>query len=562
MSRPEPSLASGSGFDEELGSFLSAANGSSFVELLRKKYAIGSTISVSFTGSDADAFTFAHSLSYRRPWHAQPEEAELKLRRVRDRLSADLYCIFHQQLCKDWQSRESALQRNLRIFEILPHRKTLIHLADPKTNCLVLLTLCFALDNVTFVGLHNAPRSGRLPGPYLGLLHPESRESFLEALCKLESLHKARKSQGFLDGVPEDDGLGCDGRLAEISYLASEFDDLLGYVLCDPGCYRKFTKPLMQRTYTNRLYGKLMVWLRMRDYRERHRAQTLASVLRRLNELLRIVCRILNDIQGNRGGRPNLDHRNFGTMAVMSLIYSYLYGLLSVPIRLTPWNKTKKGEACTCEAQRRRGVDLGAPLSEPGTPASAAAPSVSASAPRDYGDSADLPSHQAVGLLGVDFASVAADAACVESTRRRDVMMSHAIGLLSDDGNWLRRSERYVDVIDNYKLSLCWYRRPLFSNCLLTNFRLACPWALLSHQTIVGLCGSTWLEWQGKTIESWSSLPLWRTAPPSPDAKVSGGGECVRCLKRLVCLRLRDCASYIFDLEFEIKRAARRHYGT
>ncbi|GBE61544.1 methionyl-tRNA formyltransferase, putative [Babesia ovata] len=556
MSRAEASLASGSGFDEELSRFLSAAHGESFVELLRKKCAIGKTISESFTCSDADAFTFAQSLSYRKPWQIAVDEFEVKMRRNGDRQSASLYCIFHQQLCKDWQVRECLLDRSFRIFEILPHRKTLLHLSDPKTACLVLLSFCFGLDNVIFVGLHNVPHSSCLPGPYLGLLHPGSRESFLDATCHLEKLHRDKSPSAGNDA--EDDRLECNGRLAEISYLASEFDDLFAYVLCEPECYSAFTEPLLRRMYTNRLYGRLALSVFMRGYRERYREQPLVSILKRFNDLLRIVCRILNDVYHNRGGRGASDNRNFGTMAVITLIYSYLYAILSIPVRLTPWNKTEKGEACTCKSVvRSDDVDSGAQVHVAGSSHSS-----NAASPTAANDaSAGLPSHHNVGLIGADFASAAADAACVESTRRKDVIMSHAIGLLGDDVTWLRRSERYVDVIDNYKLSLCWYRRPMYSNCLHTNFKVLCPWAIMYHQACVGPCASAWLEWQGKSIESWSSLPLWRNAAPADSKTAKTGGDCLRCLKRLVCLRVRDCVSFIFDLETDIKRTIRRHYG-
>ncbi|CDR95240.1 hypothetical protein, conserved [Babesia bigemina] len=555
MSRAEASLASGSGFDEELSRFLSASHGESFVELLRKKCAIGKTISESFTCSDADAFTFAQSLSYRKPWQIAVDEFEIKLRRCGDRRSANLYCIFHQQLCKDWQVRECILDRSFRIFEILPHRKTLLHLSEPKTTCLVLLSFCFGLDNVIFVGLHNVPHSSCLPGPYLGLLHPGSRESFLDAICHLEKLHRDKSPSA--GGDSEDARLECNGRLAEISYLASEFDDLFAYVLCEPECYSAFTEPLLRRMYTNRFYGRVALWLLMRGYRERHREQPLGSILKRFNDLLRIVCRILNDVYHSRGDRAASENRNFGTMAVITLIYSYLYGILSIPVRLTPWNKTVKGETCTCKyAASSHETDPVDQVNE--VDSSHSSTVTSPTAKNDV--SAGLPSQHNVGLIGVDFASAAADAACVESTRRRDVIMSHAIGLLGDDGNWLRRSERYVDVIDNYKLSLCWYRRPLFSNCFQTNLKVLCPWAMMYHQACVAPCSYAWLEWQGKSIESWSSLPLWRNVAPAKGKTEQSGGDCLRCLKRLVCLRVRDCVSFIFDIEADIKRTTRRHY--
>ncbi|ORM40791.1 uncharacterized protein BXIN_2334 [Babesia sp. Xinjiang] len=558
MSRAEASLASGSGFDEELGRFLTAVYGGSFVELLRQKCAIGTAKSEPFTCSEA--FTLTQSLSYRRPWHTNGDDLDIKLRPSRDCISADLYCVFHQQLCEDWQSRESALDRTLRIYEIIPHRNALVHLSDPKTNCLVLLSFCFGLNNVIFVGLHNVPQKGSLPGPYLGLMYPGSRESFLEALQKFEALYKMKVAQGSSVQFCHGDRLDCNARLADISYLASEFDDLFNYILYDTECFNNFTGPLLHRMYSNRLYGRLMVALSMPSHMARYRKQTLVSFLKRFNDLLRIVCRILNDLHDPPGVRGSSEGRNFGTMAVVSLIYSYLYAILSIPISLTPWNKVAKGESCKCKSPGRRSdVNEGEPLTEVNKTVLDDSFTLRSSAHRLLSDDAVIPPQQYLGLLGADFASAAADAACVESTRRRDVMMSHAIGVLGDDGNWLRRCERYVDVIDNYKLSLCWYRRPLFSSCLLTNFKVVFPWVMLYHQTNIGPCGHTWLEWQGKTIESWSSLPLWKTSGPGEGSTIRGRGECVRCLKRLVSLRMRDCASFIFDLESEIKRSARRH---
>lgn len=554
-------MASGSGFDEALSHFLAGAQGGNLVELLRQKCAIGSAITDSFNSSDVDALTFAQSLSYRKIAHMHKDDVDIRdLRRV-DRLSADLYCIFHQQLCMDWQSKESPLDRSLPIFEILPHRNTLIHLTDPKTNCLVLLTFCFGLDNVLFVGLHNVPESDSLPGPYLGLLHPGSRESFLRALSKMETLYQSKLSQN-PPKSPVDPSLECNGRLAELSYLSSEFDDLFGYVLCDPECYSNFTEPLLLRMYSNRLYGKMMLPLFMRGYRKRNSELFPIEFLKRFNALLRIVCRMLNHLYSRRSGRVSHESRNFGTMAVITLIYSYLYGLLSVPIRLTPWNKTEQNDVCTCRSYSNEadtGLGYSASEGDANGPADADPPAEAMQ--EGVEDDRAIPSNADIGLIGVDFASTAADAACVESTRRRDVMMCHAIGLLSDDGNWIRRAERYVDVIDNYKLSLCWYRRPLFSSSFATNFRVLYPWAIMYHQTNVASCASAWLQWQGRTIESWSSLPLWRNTPPRDTPSASSGGDCVRCLKRLVCLRMRDCVSFLFDLELDIKRAARKHHG-
>ncbi|GFE54690.1 hypothetical protein BaOVIS_020940 [Babesia ovis] len=562
MSRAEASLESGSGFDEELGRFLAAVHGENFVELLRQKCAIGTAISETITCSEA--ITLTQSLSYRRPWQSSLEEVDLKLHPTRDCLSAELYCVFHQQLCEDWQSRESALDRSLRMFDIIPHRKALIHLTDPKTSCLALLSLCLGLKNVVFIGLHNVPQSGSLPGPYLGLMHPGSRESFLEALIKFESLYTSKHWYVSSESTSDGPRLECNGRLAEISYLASEFDDLFNYVLYDPDCYSNFTKPLLQRMYSSRLYGRLML-LFMPGYREYHRNQKLGSILKRFNDLLRIICRILNDLTNSRGSRSGSDGRNFGTMAVITLIYSYLYALLSVPLHLTPWNKSSKGECCTCRMSSKVDGTTASDTTSGDTPITTPTsgdtsfqdtPLLSS---RSHLETDVMPPQDYVGMLGVDFASAAADAACVESTRRRDVMMSHAVGLLGDDISWLHRCERYIDVIDNYKLSLCWYRRPLFSSCLVTNYKRVFPWVMLFHQSNIGPCGYTWFEWQGKTTESWSSTPLWRTSAP-PDNS-SQPGDCIRCLKRLVSLRMRDCVSFILDLESEIKRAARRHHG-
>ncbi|KAK1442787.1 hypothetical protein BgAZ_303050 [Babesia gibsoni] len=556
MSRAEASMASGSGFDEALGHFLASAHGGNLLDWLRQKCAIGSAITESFNSSDVDALTLAHSLSYRKAIYMQKEEVDIAPLDSLNRLSADLYCIFHQQLCEDWQSEEFATDRSLPIFEILPHRKTLIHLSDPKTSCLVLLTLCLGLDNVLFVGLHNAPKIDSLPGPYLGLLHPGSRESFLKALCKMEMLKQSKVSN-----TPESSAdlssIECNGRLTEISYLASEFDDLLGYMLCDVECYKNFTEPILLRMHSNRLYGKIMLPFLMRGYRGRLRNLTVVAFLKRTNELLRIVCRILNNLY-NKPGRRSHDNRCFGTMAVICMIYSYLYSLLSVPIKYTPWNKTEKDEKCTCK-----------PLYKPESqPNSSSENGTSPTNKRDDEEDAsseaadgltEMPSDAPIGLIGINFASSAADAACVESTRRRDVMMCHAIGVLSDDGNWIKRSERYVDIIDNYKLSLCWYRRPQFSSCLVTNIKVLYPWAMIYHQSNITPCGAAWLEWQGRTLESWSSLPLWKNLPPGEVTDRTSPGDCARCLKRLVGLRIRDCSSFLLDMDLEIRRIIRKN---
>ncbi|EDO06328.1 hypothetical protein BBOV_II003730 [Babesia bovis T2Bo] len=561
MSRAEASLESGSGFDEEISRFMSAVHGENLIELLRQKCAIGTAISETLTGSDA--ITFTQSLSYRKLWHSNFDESNYNVAPKRDCISADLYCVFHQQVCEDWQSLECALERSLRIFDIIPHRKALIHLTDPKVSCLNLLSLCLGLNNVLFIGLHNVPQSGSLPGPYLGLMNPGSRESFLAALLEFESLYNSKSGTMSHDSNSDFPDYDCNGRLAEISYLASEFDDLFNYILYDSDCYSNYTKPLLQRMYSNRVYGRLMLALFAPGRRDDYRNQKLPTILKRFNELLRIVCRMLNDIASSKMSVVKNEARNFGTMAVITLIYSYLYAILSVPFYLTPWYKVGENESCTCHVSLKcsnTDVDTDSICTEPSIPDDLSV--TTSSSHLSMFELNSLPSQDHIGLLGVDFASAAADAACVESTRRRDVMMSYAVGILGNDCGWLGRCERYVDMIDNYKLSLCWYRRPFFSSCMMTNYKKVFPWLMLFHQSNVGPCGYAWFEWQGKTVESWSSIPLWRNNIPPAGGGSQSGGDCIRCLKRLVSLRVRDCVSFIFDLESEIKRGVRRQTST
>ncbi|KAK2194921.1 hypothetical protein BdWA1_001192 [Babesia duncani] len=539
-----------SNFEEDLTRLLNDyGHQSNLMGSFIKKYAIGSTFSAAFSGTDMDLITLAqfwtnqktsqHSITLQN--YQKSQQSDESNTEKQNYNAGELVAIFHQQYCSSWQSKLDIIDRTKTMFELLPQKNVLVHLVDPKTTSLVMISFIYNLKKVAFFGLHNEPSTLVLPAPYFGLTLRNSKESFFEALDMLENQLNLQNT---------DTNINPKYRL-EISYLISELDDILSYIWINDKCFRQYTEPLLLNSYTSYIYGKcstLIYWYRMR---KKYKKMNLGLLLHKLNHVIQLICKTLSHLQLSRDEQQTGNHTvSFGHIALCCVIYSYLYAFLSIPLNLLPWETTNSDKIiCTCRfTTRREDKSQQEPITSNSNLNEQDDLQASSSDEGDFGN-----------LFSGNFGAIAADAACVENTRRREVLMSHIIGLLSQDGyNWIKSNEKFVDAIDNYKLNLSWYRRPVFSTVSVGDWN-SWPLALAWNYMLISPCGRAWFSWYCKTIQAWKSSSMWAKMPlvlPQTQAPTTA---CINCLKRLVTMRIRDVVTYMFDLESELKRAMRHN---
>ncbi|EAN31557.1 hypothetical protein TpMuguga_04g00205 [Theileria parva strain Muguga] len=577
-SSSDASCNSNSNFDEELSSFLKNTNqNGNLLDLFNKKYFIGYAISEAFSGTDLDAYTLFHIWNTKRSSQkscafynhslVSPEEG-LELTNRPEHFSKDQFVVFYQQLFFSYQSELELIDRTRPIFKIPPQDNSLVHAIEPKTTTLILLTYLYGLNNVKFIGLRNFPDHSTVPGPYLSLLNIDSKSDFITCLTKFNELI-------FKNAMNSDNSyyFNFEGYL-NLSYFVYELDFIYSYILVEENCYSKYTEPILLKSFTNRVFGKASLALNLYRMRSRYKDLSISEVLSRFDSVLSLICKIFFEFKSAPKQAP-LDKNNpkvFNFLCFTCIVYSYIYSILSIPLQLLPWevfvpdkfnSKTEKPDK-----RRTAGTENGTEETDDKSQDSTLPNGVDYSSNDDTGE---LKENFTIVDMSVhnEFAETAADSTCIENTRRHDNLMTYIIGLVNGEGNWIKKKEKFVDLIDTYKLGLSWYRRPSFSNTLYNNNSKAWPISIFYYNLLIEPCGRAFFVWYWKNIEAWGSSNIWSSQPKFSNQKTSIFGRFLNKLsrkpqfqtdsnlglKRLVSLRLRDTVSYVFDIELELKKA-------
>uniref|UniRef100_A0A3B0MX73 Uncharacterized protein n=1 Tax=Theileria annulata TaxID=5874 RepID=A0A3B0MX73_THEAN len=570
------SYNSNSNFDDELSSFLKNTNqNGNLLDLFNKKYFIGYAISEAFSGTDLDAYTLFHIWNTKRSSQksyafynqslVSPEE-NLEFSKRPEAFSNDQFVIFYQQLFYSYQSELELIDRTRPIFKIPPQDNSLVHAIEPKTTTLILLTYLYGLNNVKFIGLRNCPDHSSVPGPYLSLLNIDSKSDFITCLTKFnELIFKNDKSTDNFNYF------NIDGYL-NLSYFVYELDFIYSYILVEDNCYSKYTEPILLKSFTNRVFGKANLTLNLYRIRSRYKGLSISEVLSRFDSVLSLICKIFFEFKSAPTQTP-LDKNNpkvFNFLAFTCIVYSYLYSILSIPLQLLPWEVFVLDKFNSNRDNIEKQKTTGSENEE--TEEKSPDPKLPNGVNYDVDEDTDeLKENFGIVNMSVhnEFAETAADSTCIENTRRHDNLMTYVIGLVNGEGNWIKKKEKFVDLIDTYKLVLSWYRRPSFSNTMYNNNSKAWPISLFYYNLLIEPCGRAFFVWYWKNIEAWGSSNIWSNQPKFSNQKTSIFGQFLNKLsrrnhyhsdsnlglKRLVYLRLRDTVSYVFDIELELKKA-------
>ncbi|AFZ81064.1 hypothetical protein BEWA_004720 [Theileria equi strain WA] len=500
-SSPELSINSASNFDDELSLLLnSTMQNDNIFDLLSKKYLSGYAISDAVSGTDVDAHTLFHIWNARKTsqksliiynQNSALEDEHFSVGNNRSLSIKDLFVIFHQQLCYSWQSQLDLIDRNRPMFNIPPQDNLLVHLIDPKTISLVLLVCIFNLGNIKFIGLQNEPKPSCVPGPYLGLMRIESKSDYLKSLSTIYNLafkenQEETKSEEISTISPE-----C---YISTSYFISELDTIYTHILIDEKVCSEYTSPLLLKTFTSWVYGKIALLIFLRRTRARYKDVSSFDILNRFNNILSLICKLLARYKGFRTTQvltESCTFKNFNFLTLLTVIYSYIYAILSIPVHLLPWERLTFEDIVQSKEKEEPKEDVPIPETPP-----------------EQQDQ-DEPKQMSIPPVYSDFSETAADATCIDNTRRHDILMAHVIGFVNSEGNWIKKKEKFVDAIDTYKLGLSWYLRPTFSNTMYTTSYKAWPTALYYYYLLIEPCGRVWFNWYWRNYEAWNSSNIW-----------------------------------------------------
>ncbi|BAM42327.1 conserved hypothetical protein [Theileria orientalis strain Shintoku] len=579
---------SNSNFDEELSLMLKNTNRhGNLLDILNRKYLIGYAISEAFSGTDLDAYTLFHIWSTKRTSQKslvlcdqanEPSDDNIELDKTSERTHVSLFVVFFQQLFYSRQSKLNAIDRTRPIFKIPPQDHSIVHAIEPKTTSLVLLSCIYGLKNIKFVGLRNHSTHARVPGPFLSLLSLDSKVDFMTCMNWIQdSVFSKNHGSGpcapkpnYFGKVNESTNYSNFEGYLNISYFLHELDYIYSYILLHHECYTKYTAPILSKSFTGWTFGQLSLLLYNYRMRSLYKNVSLSEILSRLNVVLSLICKIFSEYRSSARHAPmdKCTLRGFNFYCFTSIVYSYLYAILSIPLELMPWENYVFDKP---EPTRPTNTGSGENSSSQNHSKSTEMPLSNSSASAYNDDVKDLgPNYNIINMsVHNEFAETAADSTCVENTRRHDNLMSYVIGIVNGEGNWIKRKEKFVDVIDTYKLNLSWYRRPSFSNTLYNTSYKAWPIALYYYNLLIEPCGRAFFVWYWKNIEAWSSSNIWAYRVKRAARKRSLFSQFLHRLskkdrllsdsnlqlKRQVSLRLRDTVSFIFDMELELKKA-------
>ncbi|CTQ41106.1 hypothetical protein BMR1_03g02535 [Babesia microti strain RI] len=409
------------------------------------------------------------------------------------------YFIYYTELYRSWQVDTIQIDQSISLFSRSPVDLILTHLVNPLVCSLQLLVNLYGFVNVKFVGLFNEPDS-YLSGPNITLFNGHS--GFFSVVDKLAS------ELNFCDCI-------CNEIDAKI--LVEEWHNVYLYLLGYEPCYKYYTSVLLSQTYTNFLLAALKMFEVKQNFEKRKSEIELETTLCKLNALLQKFTLVAS---------KNLDDQCLNLPHIIS--YCYVYGLLSIPCGLTPWD----GMSLTRGGHVTKLTDWLSPMREE--------------------------SHASIGS-NLTFAQAAADAACIDSARRRPTLMFELLSNLSGEGNWLMWREIYQgDAVDTYKLNLAWYTRP--SCCTSSQFEHSKVWVigLLSYKYRCSIITKHWLVWTMQNYDAWRENTLWSA---NSSHKLDENGNCLVCLKRVVNLRIRDATYNLQRLERALSKGHRRWGG-
>ncbi|UKK02509.2 hypothetical protein MACK_002602 [Theileria orientalis] len=350
---------SNSNFDDELSLMLKNTNRQgNLLDILNRKYLIGYAISEAFSGTDLDAYTLFHLWSTKRTSQKslvlcdqpnEPSDDNIELEKTPEHTHVSLFVVFFQQLFYSRQSKLQSIDRTRPIFKIPPQDNSIVHAIEPKTTSLVLLSCIYGLKNIKFVGLRNHSTHARVPGPFLSLLSLDSKVDFMTCMNWIQD-SVFSKDQGPGSCAPKPNYFGKVNESANysnfegylnISYFLHELDFIYSYILIHYECYTKYTVPILSKSFTGWTFGHLSLLLYGYRMRSLYKNVSLSEILSRLNVVLSLICKIFSEYRSASRHTPLDKHtlKGFNFYCFTSIVYSYLYAILSIPLELLPWER-------------------------------------------------------------------------------------------------------------------------------------------------------------------------------------------------------------------------------
>ncbi|UKJ89509.2 hypothetical protein MACJ_002760 [Theileria orientalis] len=348
---------SNSNFDDELSLMLKNTNRhGNLLDILNRKYLIGYAISEAFSGTDLDAYTLFHLWSTKRTSQKslvlcdqpnEPSDDNIELEKTPEHTHVSLFVVFFQQLFYSRQSKLQLIDRTRPIFKIPPQDNSIVHAIEPKTTSLVILSCIYGLKNIKFVGLRNHSTHARVPGPFLSLLSLDSKVDFMTCINWIQDSvfikdHGSGSFQprpNYFGKVNESTNYSNFEGYLNISYFLHELDFIYSYILIHYECYTKYTLPILSKSFTGWTFGHLSLLLYSYRMRSLYKNVSLSEILSRLNVVLSLICKIFSEYRTGTRHAPLDKHtlKGFNFYCFTSIVYSYLYAILSIPLELLPW---------------------------------------------------------------------------------------------------------------------------------------------------------------------------------------------------------------------------------